>query len=189
MTAHGTDFLMPEVAAPAVEAPPATAAARWPRPVCRVFPGHAAQVPQARRFVRRVLAAGVFAAGGPVSDAALLTSELAANAVQHTASGRGGHFAVVIWPYPPGVRICVTDGGSVGGPAAALPAPGRLADPGLLAGPGPLADSGRGLAIVAALASRWGQQAGPSGRTVWFELAVPPVAAGHLPNAGLRPGP
>jgi serine/threonine-protein kinase RsbW len=168
MTAHGTDFLMPEVAAMAGGAPPATGLG-WPRPVCRVFPGHAAQVPQARRFVRRVLAAGVFAAGGPVGDAVLLTSELAANAVQHTASGRGGHFAIAVWPCPPAVRICVTDSGSVAGPAAVLPDPAAAV-------PGFLAASGRGLTIVAALASRWGQQTGPSGRTVWFELDIPPAA-------------
>jgi serine/threonine-protein kinase RsbW len=168
MTAHGTDFLMPEVAAVAGGGRPAVTGLDWPRPVYRVFPGHAAQVLQARRFVRRVLAAGVFAAGGPVSDAVLLTSELAANAVQHTASGQSGHFAVAVWPCPPVVRICVTDGGSVAGPAAALA--GAAA-----AVPDPLAGSGRGLAIVAALASRWGQQTGPSGRTVWFELGIPPT--------------
>jgi hypothetical protein len=72
MTPRGTDFLMPEVAAlmvPAAPAGPARAATGGPRPVCRVFAGQPGQVGQARRFVHRVLAA---------------------NAVQHTASGQGG---------------------------------------------------------------------------------------------------
>jgi anti-sigma regulatory factor (Ser/Thr protein kinase) len=159
MTPRGTDFLMPEVAAlmvPAAPACPARAAAGGLRPVCRVFAGQPGQVGQARRFVRRVLAAGLLADSGLTADAVLLTSELAANAVQHTASGQGGTFAVTVCPCPPAVRICITDGGAPAGPSVTAP--------------GPLSASGRGLAIVAALASRWGHHAGPGGRTVWFEL-------------------
>jgi hypothetical protein len=187
MTPRGTDFLMPEVAAlvaspvaagPLVAPPvaaqaPATAAAGGFRPVCRVFAGQPGQVVQARRFVRRVLAAGVLAEGlatgvfgdglatgvrrdGLAADAVLLTSELAANAVQHTASGQGGTFAVTICPRPPAIRICVTDGGAPTGPS--------------ITSPGSQAASGRGLAIVNTLAGRWGHHAGPGGRTVWFEL-------------------
>jgi anti-sigma regulatory factor (Ser/Thr protein kinase) len=179
MTPRGTDFLMPEVAA--LVAPPVAAvgsvgvAAGGFRPVCRVFAGQPGQVVQARRFVRRVLAAGVLrdgrAAGvlsdgqatgvltdGLAADAVLLTSELAANAIQHTASGQGGTFAVTICPRPPAIRICVTDGGAPAGPSITSPVS--------------LAASGRGLAIVDTLASRWGHHAGPGGRTVWFELST-----------------
>jgi len=141
----------------ALVAPPASAAAGGLRPVCRVFAGQPAQVAQARRFVGRVLSAGVVADVGLTADAVLLTSELAANAIKHTASGQGGTFAVIIWPRPPAIRICVTDGGAPTGPSVAAP--------------GPLTASGRGLAIVEALASQWGHHAGPSGRTVWFELS------------------
>jgi anti-sigma regulatory factor (Ser/Thr protein kinase) len=170
MTPRGTDFLMPEVAA--LVAPPVAAvgsvggAAGGLRPVCRVFAGQPGQVVQARRFVRRVLATGVLAEGvaagvltdGLAADAVLLTSELAANAIQHTASGQGGTFAVTICPRPPAIRICVTDGGAPAGPSITSPAS--------------LAASGRGLAIVDTLASRWGHHAGPGGRTVWFELST-----------------
>jgi hypothetical protein len=69
---------------------------------------------------------------------------------------------VTVCPRPPAVRICVTDGGAVTGA-------GAPAGPSVT-GPGPLRASGRGLAIVAALASRWGHHAGPGGRTVWFEF-------------------
>lgn len=151
MSARGTDSLMPGVTAPL-----ARAAAGGPRPVCRVFAGQPAQVVHVRRFVRRVLATGAMAGTGLTADAVLLASELAANAIQHTASGQGGTFAVTICPSPPAIRICVTDGGAQAGPSVATP--------------GSLSDSGRGLGIVAALASQWGHHAGPGGRTVWFEL-------------------
>jgi hypothetical protein len=55
------------------------------RPVRRVFPGRQDQVACAREFIRRKL--------GPcpvLDEAVLLTSELCANALQHTASGNGG---------------------------------------------------------------------------------------------------
>jgi anti-sigma regulatory factor (Ser/Thr protein kinase) len=161
MTPRGTDFMMPEVAAliapPVAAAASARAAAGGLRPVCRVFAGQPGQVVQARRFVRRVLAAGVLA-DGLAADAVLMTSELAANAIRHTASGQGGTFAVTICPHPPAIRICVTDGGAPTGPS--------------VASPGSLAASGRGLAIVDALVGRWGHHGGPGGRTVWFELSA-----------------
>ncbi|MEQ8147105.1 ATP-binding protein [Streptomyces sp. OP7] len=34
-------------------------------------------------------------------------------------------------------------------------------------------EGGRGLQLLAVSACRWGHQAGPRGKTVWFELAVP----------------
>jgi serine/threonine-protein kinase RsbW len=59
----------------------------------RTFPGRPEQVGQARLFTRSVLA------GRPEADsAALVVSELATNAVRHTASGEPrGTFLVVIW--------------------------------------------------------------------------------------------
>jgi anti-sigma regulatory factor (Ser/Thr protein kinase) len=40
---------------------------------------------------------------------------------------------------------------------------------------GPEAESGRGLAIVEALASRWGVEPTSSGKVVWFELNLDSV--------------
>lgn len=120
----------------------------------QAFPGQADQVAAARRFVAGVLAG---CPAGP--DAILLTSELATNAVQHSASGRGGFFAVVVSHGLGRVRVTVTDGGSVTRPAVAV------ADE--------LATSGRGLLLVDCLASRWGHEADPGlpgGSAVWFEL-------------------
>lgn len=125
----------------------------------RSFPGRADQVGQARRFVAAALD------GCPAAeDAVLLTSELATNAVQHSATGRGGCFAVAVshslGAHSPGrVRITVTDDGSATRPAVAVT--------------DELATSGRGLLLVDSLARCWGHLADPdwSGGAVWFELA------------------
>jgi len=125
-------------------------ASRWRR----VFPGDPSQLTFVRRFVRSCLARP-----GPAEDAVLLTTELVANAIQHTASGRGGTFEVVVCRHETTTRISVTDGG-----APSTPAPGPPSEASL---------SGRGLAIVRALARDWGHHGGPLGRTVWFELDTP----------------
>jgi anti-sigma regulatory factor (Ser/Thr protein kinase) len=143
MTINGTDFLAPDLATLLTSTTPV-------RPRRRVFMGHPAQVACARQFVRRTLP--TFPGAG---DAALLTSELAANAIQHTASG-SATFEVVICHWPATARIAVIDAG-----APAVPAP---------ASPGCLDTSGRGLALVEALACQWGHQGNRHGRAVWFEI-------------------
>ena len=92
-------------------------------------------------------------------------SELCANAIRHTASGRGGVFTVEIQIPRDGVaRVAVTDDGGASVPAA------ESADP--------MAEGGRGLAMVAACTTRWGFAEAYPGRTVWAEatwpVAVPP---------------
>jgi len=145
MTTPGTDLFAPEIAALLATTDPGA------QPRCRVFPGHPSQVAHARRFVRRALAADDVA-----EDAALLTSELAANAIQHTATGHGGTFNIIICRRPETVRIAVIDQGSPSVPSL-IPA-------------GRLNASGRGLALVEALARQWGHQVTRHGRAVWFEL-------------------
>lgn len=85
------------------------------------------------------------------TDAELIVSELATNAVVHG----GSTLAVSVVRLKHGVRLEVTDSGS-GTPRRAL------ADV--------TASSGRGLAIVDAIASRWGVDYRPDGKTVWAEL-------------------
>jgi anti-sigma regulatory factor (Ser/Thr protein kinase) len=81
----------------------------------------------------------------------LAVTELASNAVLHSASGRGGTFTVRIRAAPQWARIDVADEG----PAA---------DPGL---PG----NGWGLAIVADVTDRTGATiAGGGQRTAWAEV-------------------
>jgi anti-sigma regulatory factor (Ser/Thr protein kinase) len=145
MPTTSADFLTSALAALLTSPGPAG------RPRRRIFPGDPSQVSYARRFVQQALAAH-----GAATDAALLTSELATNAVQHTATGQGGTFEVIVCQRPATVRIAVLDGGSS---AIPTPTPDQR-----------LHTSGRGLALVDALARQWGQQGNQHGRAVWFEL-------------------
>jgi anti-sigma regulatory factor (Ser/Thr protein kinase) len=145
MPTTSADFLTSALAALLASPGPAD------RPRRRIFPGDPAQVSYARRFVQQALAAH-----GAATDAALLTSELATNAIQHTATGQGGTFEVVVCQRPATVRIAVLDGGSL---AIPTPTPDQR-----------LHISGRGLTLVDALARQWGQQGNQHGRAVWFEL-------------------
>ena len=79
----------------------------------QVFAGTTASVAAARRFTSAVLAAC------PAREALVAcVSELAANAVVHTASGDGGVFTVeVIRPRDGIARVAVTDAGSSSAPA------------------------------------------------------------------------
>jgi anti-sigma regulatory factor (Ser/Thr protein kinase) len=140
----------------------------------RVFPGEPGQVRQVRAFVACALA------GCPAREALLTcVSELAANAIAHTASGDGGEFTVeVVRPAPGVARVAVTDAGSPDEPTVSCPdEPDEPDDPGDLHC---LAEGGRGLALVAACSSRWGYRDADesAGRTVWAEATWPvPVPA------------
>jgi MEDS: MEthanogen/methylotroph, DcmR Sensory domain/Histidine kinase-like ATPase domain len=88
--------------------------------------------------------------GRLLEDAQLVISELATNAIRHARSG----FSVAVRRTGSGVRLTVRD---------ASPAePIVRRDPGE---PG-----GRGMLIVSLLATGWGVEAGPEGKTVWVEL-------------------
>jgi serine/threonine-protein kinase RsbW len=124
-------------------------------PWARTYRGTAASVPEARRFVGELLA------GCPARETLMTcVSELCANAIAHTASGRGGVFTVEVDCPRAGVaRVAVTDDG---GPS--VPAAGR---------PDLMAEGGRGLAMVAACTTRWGFREAYPGRTVWAEVGWP----------------
>ncbi|EXG80150.1 SpoIIE family protein phosphatase [Cryptosporangium arvum] len=107
-------------------------------------------------------------------EVALLTTELATNAVVH--AGTAMHIEVV--GDAAGITVRVTDGSrAVLGPS--LPPP-------------MLAEGGRGLHLVDSLASEWGVAYGRSGKSVWFRLDVDdPVVtrAGSGPPATVTPEP
>ncbi|GHH42022.1 ATP-binding protein [Streptomyces candidus] len=126
-------------------------------------------VPEARRFVGRVLAE----LGGTArsDDVLLCVSELATNALEHgVPPGRG--FQLRVFAARDLLRIEVHDSG-----------PGR---PRKAGGGGPaLEEGGRGLVLVAALADDWGVGERDPGKVVWCEFAgeerrapVPGVAQG-----------
>ena len=79
-------------------------------------------------------------------------SELATNAVIHAQSD----FSVVLHACGGGVRIEVCDGSSVAPILRDLTSV--------------VAPSGRGVALVAKLATRWGSESTYEGKTVWADL-------------------
>ena len=127
----------------------------------RRFAGEAAQAGAARRFV-----AGLLGGSWPaVADVALLTGEVVSNALQHTASGKGGRFEVAVAMGEATVRVEVRDGGGESVPQAADTANTS----------GDVLGGGRGLMIVDMLADRWGHDGDGSGRVVWFEITGKPA--------------
>jgi anti-sigma regulatory factor (Ser/Thr protein kinase) len=117
----------------------------------RVFLGSPSQLRDVRAFVEGMIT------GCPVAgEAVLLASEIAANAIVHTASGKDGTFTVIVVPHAGWVRVEVHDGGSD-------------AEPGVRP-PHALEESGNGLYLVEKLATRWGHHGDRHGRVVWFEM-------------------
>jgi len=112
-------------------------------------------------LARTRLLAGLRAAGVEAelaSDAVMVVSELVGNAARHARALRD-KLVEVSWTVLPGrVEVAVTDGGSVQAPTL------RSADWDAL--------DGRGLQIVAALASRWGVETEDGRRRVWAELTT-----------------
>jgi serine/threonine-protein kinase RsbW len=100
----------------------------------------------ARQFVRAQLAMQPC----DVDTAELLVSELTTNAIGHGC----GDVAVSVQVNGT-IRVSVHDDDPT--PVAATH-------------PGPTAERGRGLVLVDALATQWGVELDPDGKTVWFEL-------------------
>lgn len=151
MPAGGHEATRPAGLAPRGSTSPVNGSAA--APIMRVFLGLPSQIRAVRSFV-----SGALQDSPAAADVVLLASELAANAVVHTASGKGGTFTVLIRPGDSTILVEVHDGGSDTIPAA-RPSTGR-------------AESGRGLAMIDSLAARWGHLGGRDGRVVWFEVAL-----------------
>ncbi|MGH4029060.1 SpoIIE family protein phosphatase [Actinomycetota bacterium Odt1-20B] len=110
------------------------------------------EVGRARELVRERLASWHLDA--LADSAALLVSELVTNAVRHSGSG--------------GVELRLVR-------AATLTCEVADADHTLptLTSAGPGDESGRGLNVVSGIAKEWGTSRTSTGKTVWFELALP----------------
>ena len=131
--------------------PPALMATRrWQH--ARSFPGRADQIRRARGFLAALLDGHPAAA-----DAVLLASELAANAVAHSASGQpGGTFTL---------RACLDDG------CVHV----EVEDQGGSAWDGDLsaAEPPHGLYLLRALSTACGARRGEHGWVTWFSIAAP----------------
>lgn len=105
---------------------------------------------EARHFVTTQLAE--WGCGELLDRAALVVTELATNSLVHARSA----FTVTLTALPDVIHISVTD-------SSAAPPRRRSPDP--------LASSGRGLALVAAEATRWGSELRAGSKVVWAEIA------------------
>ncbi len=103
----------------------------------------------ARGFVRQALSRWGYPAA--CETAALLTSELVTNAVLHAGTG----VTVTVCARDGIVRVEVADG------SARVPTTPPY---------GGEAQTGRGLALVQRVATTWGVERQPGGKTVWFEV-------------------
>lgn len=125
----------------------------------REFRGVPGQVRAMRRWIQ-----GVLPEYDPVDDLVAIGSELANNAVTHTKSMLpDASFTVQVGWSAEYARVVVGDRGAASEPRLKL---------------GSTATSGRGLEMVAALASAWGVVGGAHGRWVWAD--VPWVSGGDL---------
>ncbi|MEU9982251.1 ATP-binding protein [Streptomyces sp. NPDC050856] len=127
-------------------------------------PGLPEEVSRARRWTRDILR------GSPLAeDAELIVSELSANAILHTASGRtSGSFHLALAVSPQVIALSVTDDGSTG------TAPNvKHQDQ--------EAEHGRGLGMVRALAHRVVVHGSHGGHTVTAELFTDGRPAGGHP--------
>lgn len=129
----------------------------------RTLAGEPTSVVQARSLLRS------FAGDNPrTDDAELVLSELATNAVMHSASRQdGGEFEIRLALLPGCLRIEVADQGQ---PVSAPLSPpeesfGPDEDPAF-----PYGESGRGLMLVDAVADRWGRDRDPDRGLWWAEL-------------------
>jgi serine/threonine-protein kinase RsbW len=140
--------------------PGAAPGLRW----CAAFPGREREAREVRRWLASLLPD--CATRDDVTSAA---TELATNAIRHTASGRGGRFTVEITWDAGNVRVAVADGGAPTGPHLAA---------------GGADEHGRGLVLLAGLASQTGVLGDYRGRVVWADV---PWAAGVAPEDWYEP--
>jgi anti-sigma regulatory factor (Ser/Thr protein kinase) len=131
----------------------------------RVFPGMAEQVAVVRRWISSLLPDCP-----PRADLVLVASELAGNAIRHTASGHGGTFAVRVAWSGETAMVTVDDAGGPGEP--------RVVDD-------PAAEGGRGLLVVRELSAQMVVSGTEAGRHVRAEIAWHDPAAATTGQAYL----
>ncbi|MEU6625500.1 ATP-binding protein [Streptomyces litmocidini] len=137
------------------------------------LPHTTAAVPIARALIRTALTDTAPGTDDrPDTDTAeLLTAELVANAVEHTAGTGTIELVVELLPAPGGCQIEVHD---------SRPArPGDLVCPDPAVGVDPWQEHGRGLLLLRALSSDCGHRPTEQGKAVWFTLPGIPTQRRH----------
>lgn len=127
--------------------------------------------PGSTRSARHFVLRAVGDAPPGLRDAiAVMTGELAMNAVQHARAG----YQVTVELADGTLRVEVTD------PGGTYPAAGPM--------PPPNSSCGRGLPIVDSLADDWGITPAPHGpgKSIWFTIAIPSPATQASASALLR---
>jgi serine/threonine-protein kinase RsbW len=117
--------------------------------------------PASAALVRHRLAADLSERTIPatvVDDVILVATELVSNAIRHAEPQAGGQVTVSWELDPAGIIVRVTDGG-----AASTPRVRHVNS---------RDTSGRGLALVEAIATQWGVEDTPESTTVWAVVAV-----------------
>ncbi|MFB7371191.1 ATP-binding protein [Streptomyces sp. NPDC056222] len=149
-----------------------TQSAREFKAPAREFDMRFTSTPRGARLARRLVSHRLHEWGHPYSTTTndtvtLLAAELTANAVRHGhVPGRDFRLRLTVGADPDtsstSIRIEVTDTRTERTPALAAPTPD--------------AEAGRGLLLVAALATRWGitPRIAAPGKTVWAEISVHP---------------
>ena len=147
------------------------------------FAADPASVPAARRFVADGLES--WERDALIDDATLCVSELAGNAALH---GGSTFMDVELRALGEAIRLSVEDDGEVPieavAPRAAYPEPEAAH---LSVDDEPT--TGRGLAIVAVLARKWGVEATTVGKRVWAELTADSEYEGVAPTIAPRDAP
>ncbi|MEZ0106308.1 anti-sigma regulatory factor (Ser/Thr protein kinase) [Catenulispora sp. EB89] len=132
----------------------------------RSFPGLAENLAEVRQFTQMVLG------DAPGADLVVLAvSELAGNAIVHTASGApGGQFVVHLAAFADRWKVRVDDEGSPTVPHVVVDGIDEDAEWDC--------ESGRGLAMVAAISEKWGVLGDDCARAVWAEIPYPVQTTG-----------
>jgi hypothetical protein len=134
----------------------------------RSFPGLPEHLGEVRRFTQMVLG------DAPGTELVVMAvSELAGNAIVHTASGApDGQFVVHLAAFADRWKVRVDDEGSPSEPRVVVDA--------IEEDPEWDSESGRGLAMVASISRKWGVIGGRCARAVWAEIPYPVAVGGGV---------
>ncbi|MFE9045701.1 ATP-binding protein [Streptomyces sp. NPDC007818] len=128
-----------------------------------LFPPLPQAIPQARHLVQHAVTRRGW--DELIEPVALLFTELAANAIQHSTPADGEPPMPVIVTVRFDHRSITVEVHNAGPAAEPITAPAQP--------PAPDAESGRGLFLVEALAADWGSRSHPDGTVIWFTLDRP----------------